>query len=341
MATVTLSDAKGAPVAGERSAPILVATRGDPGSDGAIELAFALAGATGSPVRVLAAVPAVPACPPQVGPPIQLPSDELDGSAALRRKVEAQLRRLGGCGMARRIATDIRIGDAPPLIVRVAREVGARLILLGTAEHDVLHRLCGADTAARVARAADVPVMVVPRSCGQLPESALIAVDFSDVSVQAGRVALTLFRDLDAIHLVHVAPSPQPALELIPSSEGRYVECAEQAFNEVRDALPLSACTVVGREVVRGSPARELVRVARERRVDLIVAGSHGHGALQRLLVGSVATGLLRAARVPVLVLPARAHAANSSVDAHAVSENRFSGLHRRLDSVGETLTRR
>ncbi len=341
MATVTLSDAKGAP-AGERFAPILVATRGEPGSDGAIELAFALAGATGSPVRVLAAVVPGPAGPPQLEVPIQHSSDDLEGVALLRRRVDAQLRRLGRPGMVRRIATDIRIGDAPSLIVRVAREVGSRLILLGMAEHNnVVNRLCGAGTAARVARAADVPLMVVPRGCGQLPESALIAVDFSDVSVRAGRVALTLFPDLDVIHLVHVAPSPQPSLELVASSEGRFVESAEQAFNEVRDALPLSACTIVGRELVRGSPVRELLRVARERRVDLIVAGSHGDGALHRLLVGNVATGLLRAARVPVLVLPTRGRAANPTVGAYAASQGRFSARHDRGASVRETLTSR
>jgi nucleotide-binding universal stress UspA family protein len=240
------------------------------------------------------------------------------------------------------MTTDVRIGEAPSLIVSAARAIGARLILLGTAEPDVLHRLCGADTAARVVRAADVPVMVVPRGCAHLPESALIAVDFSDVSVAAGRAALTLFPDVDVVHLVHVAPPPQPALELFASSERRHVETAEEAFNAVRDALPLSACMVVGREVARGSPARELLRVARERRVDLIVAGSHGRGAFQRLLVGSVATTLLRAARVPVLILPARAASGDPAARTQAASvPSRYVLTSRRVASVGETLTDR
>jgi nucleotide-binding universal stress UspA family protein len=83
----------------------------------------------------------------------------------------------------------------------------------------------------------------------------------------------------------------------------------------VRDALSVPAYTVVTRQIVRGNPARELLRVARERGVDLIVAGSRVHRALERVLVGSVATALMRGARVPVLVLPAAAAGqADSSV---------------------------
>ena len=37
---------------------------------------------------------------------------------------------------------------------------------------------------------------------------------------------------------------------------------------------------------------------------DLIVMGSHGHGALFEFLVGSATSGVLRAARVPVVVVP-------------------------------------
>jgi len=39
---------------------------------------------------------------------------------------------------------------------------------------------------------------------------------------------------------------------------------------------------------------------------DLIVLGSHGHGAVYNMLVGSVAEGIVRASAVPVLLVPAR-----------------------------------
>ncbi len=52
-----------------------------------------------------------------------------------------------------------------------------------------------------------------------------------------------------------------------------------------------------------GEPAEEIVRYARRHDVDLIVCGTHGRSGLNRLLMGSVAEQVLRAAPCPVLTL--------------------------------------
>jgi len=52
-------------------------------------------------------------------------------------------------------------------------------------------------------------------------------------------------------------------------------------------------------EVIEGSPSREIIRVA-EDDCDLIVMGTHGRGGIDRLLLGSVAEKVVRAAQVPV-----------------------------------------
>ena len=287
------------------TAPVIVASRGDSASDGAIEFALAMGAVTGCSVRLVAAIEQGPDVPTELGAMAYVPPEEVDGHAGMQRAIDAQLKRLNV--RPRKVAVDIRTGDPVAVVIRAARDAGARLILIGASDHGVLERVFGADTAVRVARAAHVPVLVIPRTCTELPTSLLIAVDFSDESVRAGRAALALFPDPEAVHLVHVAPSPPPAIDLIAVWEGRYAENAERAFEKVRYALPLPTGTVVGRHISHGNPARELLRVARQRRVDLIVAGSHGHGALKRLFVGSVATDLLRDAMVPVLILPAGA----------------------------------
>jgi len=51
-----------------------------------------------------------------------------------------------------------------------------------------------------------------------------------------------------------------------------------------------------------GSPAREIVRVAEDERVDLIVMGAQGATAAQELLLGSTAYEVIRHASVPVLL---------------------------------------
>ena len=62
--------------------------------------------------------------------------------------------------------------------------------------------------------------------------------------------------------------------------------------------------------VRHGDPARQICRLASERDARLIVVGSHGWGALRRLVFGSVSTGVLHHAKQPVLVVPSRPVAA-------------------------------
>jgi nucleotide-binding universal stress UspA family protein len=72
------------------------------------------------------------------------------------------------------------------------------------------------------------------------------------------------------------------------------------------NAMPVPDPAVrVSRKVVVGEPAEEIVREARDRPCDIIVMGTHGHTGLARLLLGSVADGVLRHAKCPVLTVRA------------------------------------
>jgi nucleotide-binding universal stress UspA family protein len=52
------------------------------------------------------------------------------------------------------------------------------------------------------------------------------------------------------------------------------------------------------------SPADEILRAAEEEKTDLLVMATHGHGALRRAIIGSVASAVARGARCPVLLVP-------------------------------------
>lgn len=52
-----------------------------------------------------------------------------------------------------------------------------------------------------------------------------------------------------------------------------------------------------------GKPGELIAKMAEEGKFDLVVMGSHGHGALMNLVVGSVATEVLAGCKVPVLVI--------------------------------------
>lgn len=56
--------------------------------------------------------------------------------------------------------------------------------------------------------------------------------------------------------------------------------------------------------LVHGPTIETILKEASDLEVDMIVAGSHGHGAVYQLLLGSVSEGLLRKSRCPVLIVP-------------------------------------
>jgi len=53
-----------------------------------------------------------------------------------------------------------------------------------------------------------------------------------------------------------------------------------------------------------GNPSSEIVEYAREHDCDTIVMGTHGRGGIDRLLLGSVAERVVRAAPIPVVTVP-------------------------------------
>ena len=56
-------------------------------------------------------------------------------------------------------------------------------------------------------------------------------------------------------------------------------------------------------ELLTGNPAKEIVGYADSIDADLIVVGSHGHGAVSGALLGSVSRGVLRRTTRPVLIV--------------------------------------
>lgn len=75
----------------------------------------------------------------------------------------------------------------------------------------------------------------------------------------------------------------------------------ESAIEQIRAAFP-SAEVSISTEVLRGSPAQQIVERAKEWNADLIVVGSHGRGFWGRML-GSVSNGVVHHAPCSVLVV--------------------------------------
>ena len=56
--------------------------------------------------------------------------------------------------------------------------------------------------------------------------------------------------------------------------------------------------------LIRGATVDTILNEASKLEADIIIVGSHGRGALQRLLVGSISEGILRHAKCPILIIP-------------------------------------
>ena len=107
---------------------------------------------------------------------------------------------------------------------------------------------------------------------------------------------------LDLANLsLHRAPSPSPPEGMMT------VDLIETAQNDLEDfaLAKLTRGSSVTPMVGVGGAAEEIVRVAQEEGVDLIVMGTHGRTGLRHLLTGSVAETVLRTARCPVFTVKA------------------------------------
>lgn len=132
-------------------------------------------------------------------------------------------------------------------------------------------------------------------------DDVLVATDGSDVAARATRQGLAIAADVDA--RVH-------ALSVVDVREGPGLETVrEQARDDCRRIVDAVADDEAARDVpvvttVRdGRPHHEILAYADEEDVDLLVVGTRGRTGVRRWLLGSVAIGVIRHARRPVLTV--------------------------------------
>ena len=137
----------------------------------------------------------------------------------------------------------------------------------------------------------------------------LLPTDFSESARHAFTYAASFAVEYDAelylLHVVEVLPMGY-AGELFPAAMTQVVDeisgYAKDELAKLTDEALRRGCRTVQQRTGQGKPAAEIIRVAREEAIDMIVLGTHGHGVLNRALFGSTADRLMRKAPCPVLV---------------------------------------
>ncbi len=281
---------------------ILVGSDGSPTALGALHLARELEARDGCRVEIIGVVEPVPVF--DTGFLVALPEMELYESRrdALRHEIEGQVEAVRGSRSAWPLG--VETGVPAPRIVKRAEALDAQLILLGLGRHGPMERVLGTETALQVLRLAHAPVLAVPQDISDLPRKAVMGVDFSGFSISAVKASTAIMKEPWTAHLAYV----MSGMEFLPAVSGdwrsEYETDLESRFESVIADLEAPAGCTTTHHILEGEPAQELIALAQETEADLLVAGSHGHSFVGRLLTGSVSTRLIRGAEMPVLVAP-------------------------------------
>jgi len=137
----------------------------------------------------------------------------------------------------------------------------------------------------------------------------LVAVDFSEVSVHVYEAAVDLAERLKATVVVLNVTEPQVdyAGLAVPqtylSADDEIQKTIQARLEVARERFESRGLTVFV-EHQWGQVVTSILERVQKWDAGLILVGSHGHGAMYNLLVGSVAAGLIRHSPVPVLVIP-------------------------------------
>jgi Universal stress protein UspA and related nucleotide-binding proteins len=160
------------------------------------------------------------------------------------------------------------------------------------------------ETTLATIRRAPCPVLAVSDGCVGPPQTVVVAMDFSPASLHAARQALPLLADGAVVHLVHAW---RRYLALIPDAgddprDVAYEHALPERFHRARNVLGRQRSLTFVSSVREGDAAAVILAAAREVRADLIVAGTRGHGVLERVWMGSVSTAVVRGAPCSVFV---------------------------------------
>jgi nucleotide-binding universal stress UspA family protein len=295
---------------------ILLATDGSKDAELATKAAIELANATGLELHVVYVG--------EFGPLPRAPLESKLGQIAQRltRRTRSVLGErialiaAAGGGVSGEHA---RVGRPAQEIVALAQEIEAGLIVMGSRGRGGVRRALMGSVSDSVVRHAHCPVLVVRGGeSGRavlLSEKILLATDGSEDAILAARTAAGLAQQMGSeLHAVYVPP------RIAPHRPGYYVgpEVVEQAGRKEREELERETQRLLdlqaeevrgaGGKVARahlrvGTPDEEIVKLAEELGVGLIVMGSRGQGGVRRALLGSVSDSVVRHAHCPVLVV--------------------------------------
>jgi nucleotide-binding universal stress UspA family protein len=146
----------------------------------------------------------------------------------------------------------------------------------------------------------------------------LVAIDFSEfvdkIIIEAEKLAKTLTAK---VFLLHVLPPISPIIDVPPDAETLKppeLPFEIDNFPALSDAEAAKLLTITEKLQSSGIDTTiimahndeidAIIDESNKNNVDMIMLGSHGHGALYHLMIGSVSEGVIRRSTCPVIIVP-------------------------------------
>lgn len=138
----------------------------------------------------------------------------------------------------------------------------------------------------------------------------LVSLDISESTEKVAAAASQLAKAMSAkLYLIHVA-EPEPDFigygvgpQTVRDSVSEEFHKEHAHIQELAESLRHEGLDVKGL-LIQGSTVDTILKQADKLESQMIVMGSHGRGAIYKVLVGSVSSGVLHEAKCPVLVVP-------------------------------------
>jgi nucleotide-binding universal stress UspA family protein len=224
-------------------------------------------------------------------------------AAGLTADAAAERSRAGASTVSRILET-AEDWDADVIATGTRGRGGVKRALLGSTSTALLHR-------------AVRPVLVVPREAAPGDGPAIVAYDGSPAARAAVEVTARGMGDREVL-VVNVWDSPDYAVGVMASAGGsvdvapklsRWMtdQATELAAEGADIARAAGATARAHAEQVSGSLHQGVLDVAEREGAALVVSGSRGRGGVTSALLGSVSSGLVHAAHLPTMVVPAPA----------------------------------
>jgi nucleotide-binding universal stress UspA family protein len=201
------------------------------------------------------------------------------------------------------IQTVCEAGEPHERLSDLADRGNRDLIVMGSKGRGFIERVLVGSVTQRVIGWARQDVLVVPPEASVAWDRILIASDGSEYSLAAAGRAVELAKEYGSeLYVLAVLDLPCRAGSEAPEAAGLLLDQCQEQVRELQRRAESQQIRVQGL-VREGRAYQVIVELAREAGISLIVMGSHGRTAWNRLLLGSVTERVIGHAPCPVLVV--------------------------------------